>query len=252
MAKKTETDLSKISPRAPKSLDKDKIKNITRSYLDEIDTLQNLMYAEGKHSLLVIIQGMDASGKDGLIKDVFTSINPQGIQVKSWKSPTPDELAHDFLWRIHQHTPAKGMINVHNRSHYEDILITRVHQWIDDATAKKRMKAINSFENILLENNNTTILKFYLHISHEEQISRLNERMQIPEKMWKYNENDLKESELWDEYMRYYEEAIANCNKPEWNIIPSDQNWYKNHLVAETLLKTLKGFDMKFPGMKKG
>jgi polyphosphate kinase 2 (PPK2 family) len=127
-----------------------------------------------------------------------------------------------------------------------------VHNWIDDATAKKRIKAINNFENHLIENNNTTILKFYLHISHEEQISRLNERMQIPEKMWKYNENDLKESELWDEYMKYYDEAIANCNKPEWHIIPSDQNWYKNHIVAETLLKTLKGFDMKFPGMKKG
>ncbi len=252
MAKSQKINLSKIATRAPKGLDKDKIKNITKGYLEEIDALQNLMYAEGRHSLLVIIQGMDASGKDGLTRDVFTSVNPQGIQVKSWKAPTPEELAHDFLWRIHQHTPAKGMIQLHNRSHYEDILITRVHSWIDDATARKRMKAINNFENHLIENNNTTILKFYLHISQEEQVARLNERMQIPEKMWKYNENDLKESALWDTYMKYYEDAFANCNSPEWTIVPSDQNWYKNYIVADIILKTLKGFKMKFPGMKKG
>ena len=143
------------------------------------------------------------------------------------------------------------MIQIHNRSHYEDILITRVHQWIDDATAKKRMKSINNFENHLIENNNTTILKFYLHISHEEQLSRLQERMQIPEKMWKYNENDLKESELWDIYMNYYEDAFNQCNQPAWNIVPSDQNWYKNYVVAETILQTLKSFKMQFPGMKK-
>jgi PPK2 family polyphosphate:nucleotide phosphotransferase len=243
--------LSKISTRAPKGLDKDKIKNITKGYLDEIENLQNLLYAENKHSILVIIQGMDASGKDGLTKDVFTSINPQGIQVKSWKAPTPEELSHDFLWRIHQHTPAKGMIQLHNRSHYEDILITRVHNWIDNATAKRRMKSINDFESHLRENNNTTILKFYLHISHEEQVARLQERMSIPEKMWKYNENDLKESELWDTYMKYYEEAFANCNDPEWTIVPSDQNWYKNYVVAERLLQTMKDFKMKFPGIKK-
>ncbi|HMT34830.1 MAG: polyphosphate kinase [Bacteroidetes bacterium] len=251
MAKSPEINLSKISTRAPKGLDKDKIKNITKGFLDEIETLQNLMYAENKHSLLIIIQGMDASGKDGLTRDVFTSVNPQGIQVRSWKAPTAEELSHDFLWRIHQHTPAKGMIQIHNRSHYEDILITRVHQWIDDATAKKRMKSINNFENHLIENNNTTILKFYLHISHEEQLSRLQERMQIPEKMWKYNENDLKESELWDIYMNYYEDAFNQCNQPAWNIVPSDQNWYKNYVVAETILQTLKSFKMQFPGMKK-
>lgn len=243
--------LNKISTRAPKGLDKEKTKNKTNAMLQEIESLQNLLYAESTHSLLIIIQGMDASGKDGLIKDVFTSVNPQGIFVKSWKAPTADELAHDFLWRIHQYTPAKGMIAVHNRSHYEDVLITRVHGWTDDATAKKRFIAINQFENLLEQNNNTTILKFYLHISHEEQQLRLNERMQIPEKMWKYNENDLKESELWETYMKYYEEAFANCNKVEWNIIPADQNWYKNYLVAQKILDTLKLFKMKFPGLKK-
>ena len=243
--------LNNIQTRAPKGLDKEKTKQKTNAILQEIETLQNLMYAENKHSLLVIIQGMDASGKDGLIRDVFTSVNPQGIQVKSWKAPTTDELAHDFLWRIHQHTPSKGMIHVHNRSHYEDVLITRVHEWIDDATAKKRFVAINNFESLIEANNNTTILKFYLHISHEEQKLRLDERMQIPEKMWKYNENDLKESELWETYMKMYQDVFTNCNKTAWHIIPSDQNWYKNYLVAEQLLTTLKSFKMKFPGLKK-
>jgi PPK2 family polyphosphate:nucleotide phosphotransferase len=252
MARPTPIKLAKLPTIAPKNLDKDKIKNLTKGYLDELNTLQNLMYAESKHSLLVIIQGMDASGKDGLIRDVFTNVNPLGIQVKSWKAPTPDELAHDFLWRIHQNTPAKGMIQLHNRSHYEDILVTRVHHWIDDKTAQKRIQSITNFEKHLFESNQTTILKFYLHISHDEQLMRLNERMQIPEKMWKYNENDLKESELWDDYMKYYEEAITLCNNPEWIIVPSDQNWYKNFVVAETLVQTLKSFQMKFPGMKKG
>ncbi len=243
--------LAKIPTRAPKTLDKDRIKNMTSNYLDEIETLQNLLYAESKHALLVIIQGMDASGKDGLIKDVFTSMNPQGINVKSWKAPTPEELSHDFLWRIHQHTPAKGMVQVHNRSHYEDILVTRVHNWIDRNTAKKRIKSINDFEDHLINNNQTTILKFYLHISQEEQKERLTERMNIPEKMWKYNENDLSESALWDTYRQYYEEAINSCNRPEWVIVPADQNWYKNYIVAETVCKTLRNFKMKFPGLKK-
>lgn len=150
--------------------------------MEEFNALQNLMYAESKHSLLVIIQGMDASGKDGVVRDVFTSVNPMGVNVKSWKAPSAEELAHDFLWRIHQHTPAKGMIQIHNRSHYEDILITRVHQWIDDDTAKRRIKAINDFEYVLSTSANTTILKFYLHISPEEQQIRLKERIQQPEK----------------------------------------------------------------------
>ena len=243
--------LKKLATRAPKGLDKEKTKKLTKTMLEEIDNLQNLMYAENKHSLLVIIQGMDASGKDGLIKDVFTAVNPQGIMVKSWKAPTSEELAHDFLWRIHQYVPVKGMIYVHNRSHYEDVLITRVHGWIDELTAKKRFEAINHFESMLTANNNTTILKFYLHISHEEQLLRLEERMQIPEKMWKYNENDLKESELWDTYMNYYEDAFVNCNRIPWHIIPADQNWYKNYLVAKKISETLKSFKMNFPGLKK-
>lgn len=243
--------LSSVSTRAPKNFDKEKTKALTRTLLDELGELQNLLYAEGKHSLLVLIQGMDGSGKDGLIKDVFTSMNPLGVQVKPWKAPTPEELSHDFLWRIHQHTPAKGMIMVHNRSHYEDILVTRVHGWCDKPTAKKRMQAINQFETLLKEHNKTTVIKLYLHLSHEEQIGRLQERMQVPEKMWKYNENDLKESARWDEYMKVYEEAMEGCSETPWHIIPADQNWYKNYLVANILRDTLKSFNMKFPGLKK-
>jgi PPK2 family polyphosphate:nucleotide phosphotransferase len=251
MAKQNNILLSQLDTRAPKGLDKEKTKQKMHAMLGEINGLQNLLFAENKHSLLVIIQGMDASGKDGVIRDIFSYMNPMGIQVKSWKAPTDEEKSHDFLWRIHQHCPAKGMIQIHNRSHYEDVLITRVYEWIDDRTAMARMKAINQFESLLQEHNQTTILKFYLHISHDEQQERLKERMQIPEKMWKYNADDLKESEKWDIYMKYYEDIFNQCNQYPWQIIPADQNWYKNYLIAEKLLATLKSFKMKFPGLKK-
>ena len=169
--------LSTVNTRAPKNLNKEKIKEKTAALLNELNELQNLLYAECKHALLVIIQGMDASGKDGAIRNVFGHFNPQGVTVQSFKEPTALELSHDFLWRIHQHAPQKGMIQIFNRSHYEDILITRVHKIIDDDTAYKRMKAINDFEELLTTHNNTQILKFYLHVSPEEQHSRLEERL---------------------------------------------------------------------------
>jgi PPK2 family polyphosphate:nucleotide phosphotransferase len=243
--------LADIPTRAPKELDKEKINQETAAILEELDALQNLLYAEGKHSILVVLQGMDAAGKDGLIRDVLGNMNPQGVRVQSFKAPTEEELSHDFLWRIHRHAPAKGMIQVFNRSHYEDILVTRVHKWCNDDTARKRMKAINDFEQLLQEHNNTHILKFYLHISHEEQLERLTERIKDPAKRWKYNEKDFDESHLWDIYRQMYEECFEACNKPEWNIIPSDQNWYKEYLVAVKLRDTLKSLDMQFPGIKK-
>jgi len=245
------TKLSKIRTSAPREARKEDYKEDLHKILSELDELQNLLYAEGKHSILVIIQGMDASGKDGLTRDVFTSMNPQGVNVVSFKEPTHEELAHDFLWRIHNHTPPKGMIHIFNRSHYEDVLITRVHRMIDDKTAKIRMEAINDFERLLI-NNHTHILKFYLHISHEEQLSRLEERMEKPQKMWKYNADDLEESSLWKDYMKYYEEVIDNCNEAPWQIIPADQNWYKSYLVATVLRDLMKSLRMKYPGLKKG
>jgi len=188
--------LGDIDTRAPKDWDKQATKEKNIKILEELDDLQNLLYAESKHAVLIVIQGMDASGKDGVVRNVFGKLNPQGVLVKSYKAPSAEELSHDFLWRIHSHSPAKGMIQIFNRSHYEDILITRVHKWCDDATAKKRMKAINDFEKLLVEHNNTIVLKFYLHISPEEQQERLQERISDTTKQWKYNENDFTEAKL--------------------------------------------------------
>ncbi len=243
--------LKETDTRAPKELDKKEIKEKTEAILEELNELQNLLYAEGKHSVLVVIQGMDGSGKDGVVRNVLGHMNPQGVIVKSYKAPTTEELSHDFLWRIHQHVPAKGMIQVFNRSHYEDILVTRVHKWCDDKTAKKRMKAINDFEQLLEEHNDTHILKFYLHISPEEQQERLSERLKDPAKMWKYNENDFKEAKLWDIYMEMYEDCFTNCDVVPWTIVPADQNWYKEYIVAEKLCKLLKSLNMQYPGLKK-
>lgn len=246
-----ETSLSKISTRAPKDFDKEKTKQTTTEILADLNELQNLLYAENKHALLVILQGMDASGKDGVIRNVFTSMNPQGVSVTSFKAPDEKELAHDFLWRIHANTPPKGMIKIFNRSQYEDVLITRVHKWIDDETAYRRMKAIDDFEELLAKHNNTTILKFYLHISVKEQKERLEERIQRPEKQWKYNENDFKEAKLWDDYMNAYEDCFEKCNKVPWTIVPADQNWYKEFVIAQAVQKSLKEMDMHFPVFKK-
>lgn len=243
--------LDDISTRAPKEFDKEATKAKTQEILQELDELQNLLFAESKHAILVILQGPDASGKDGVIRNVFSTMNPQGITVKSFKTPTPLELSHDFLWRVHAAVPAKGMIQIFNRSQYEDVLITRVHKWIDDDLAYKRMKAINDFEQLLQEHNNTRILKFYLHVSSEEQQERLQERIKDRTKQWKYNENDFKEAKLWKEYQKAYEDCLEHCNDIPWTIVPADQNWYKEYIIASELLATLKKLDMKYPGLKK-
>jgi len=243
--------LSDIATRAPKGMNKEKIKLKTATLLQELDDLQNLLYAEGKHSILVILQGMDASGKDGAVRNVFGRMNPQGVLVKSFKEPTTEELKHDFLWRIHAHTPEKGMIQIFNRSHYEDILVTRVHKLIDDKQAMQRIKSINAFETLLEEQNDTHILKFYLHVSAEEQHARLEERIQNRQKQWKYNKSDFREAKLWDDYRKMYEDCFHHCNKPAWVIVPSDQNWYKEYIIASELHKLLKSLNMKYPSLKK-
>ena len=243
--------LKNIDTRAPKHFDKEKTKMEIEQILEKLDELQNLLYAESKHSILVIIQGMDASGKDGAIRNVFGKLNPQGVEVQSFKEPTAEESSHDFLWRVHQHAPAKGIIQIFNRSHYEDILVTRVHKWIDDDTAKKRMEAINNFEKLLQQHNDTQVLKFYLHVSFEEQQGRLKERIQNPKKQWKYNENDFAEAKLWDIYMDMYEDCFENCAYIPWTIVPADQNWYKEYVMASKIFETLGNLDMKYPGLKK-
>ena len=243
--------LADIDTRAPKDFDKQATKEKNIKITDDLNDLQNLLYAEGKHSVLIVIQGMDASGKDGVVRNVLGKMNAQGVMVKSFKAPTAEELSHDFLWRVHSHAPAKGMIQLFNRSHYEDILITRVHKWCNDETAKKRMKAINDFEKLLAEHNNTIILKFYLHISPEEQQERLQDRIKDPTKQWKYNENDFSEAKLWKEYMTVYEDCFENCNDIPWIIVPSDQNWYKEHIIAKKLHEALEDLKMQYPGIKK-
>ena len=244
-------NLGTIKTVAPKSIDKEKTKKKTAAILEKLDELQNLLIAENKHSLLVIIQGMDASGKDGALRDVFGSLNPLGVSVRSFKAPTPEELSYDFLWRVHKHVPAKGMIRIFNRSHYEDIVITRVHGWCDDDTAKKRITAINDFEQLLVNHNNTKILKFYLHVSQKEQWERLQERTHDKTKMWKYNERDFAEAKLWKKYMFYYETCFNECNKVPWIIVPSDQNWYKEFIIASHVYETLSNLKMQYPGLKK-
>src|SRR6266700_3235533 len=243
--------LKEISTREPKELDKQETKLKTGNLLTELNELQNLLYAESRHALLVIIQGMDASGKDGAIRHVFGTLNPLGVTVKPFKVPTEEELGHDFLWRIHKVTPSKGMIQIFNRSHYEDILVTRIHKWCDDKTAKKRMKAINDFEQLLKEHNQTAILKFYLHVSPEEQQQRLQERISDRTKQWKYNENDFAEAKIWDEYMAMYEDCFEHCNDIPWTIVPADQNWYKEFVIARAVRDTLKDLSMQYPGLKK-
>ena len=243
--------LKDIDTRAPRDVDKKHTREQTAKTLGELDELQNLLYADGRHAVLVVIQGMDASGKDGVIRNVFTSMNPAGVNVTSFKAPTEEELKHDFLWRIHAHAPARGMMQIFNRSHYEDILITRVHKWCDDRTAKRRMEAINDWEQLLTRLNHTVLLKFYLHVSFDEQQKRLQERMKDPAKMWKYNANDFKEAKLWDIYMNMYEDCFEHCDRVPWVIVPSDQNWYKEYVIATHLKEALTGLHMQYPGLKK-
>lgn len=242
--------LAAIPTKAPKDIEKREAKEQTEGLLEELSELQNLLYAEGKHALLIVLQGMDASGKDGVIRKVFSRMNPQGVRVQSFKVPTDEEAAHDFLWRIHLHAPARGMIQIFNRSHYEDVLVTRVHGWCDDATAEKRFDAINHFEELLTLHNNTHILKFYLHNSAEEQKERLQERIEDPTKHWKYNAKDEEEAALRDKYLQMYEDVFENCSVIPWTIVPADQNWYKEHVVAKKLVETLKGLNMKFPDVQ--
>ncbi len=244
------TKITTISTRAPKSIDKEKIKEETHELTEKIGELQKVFYASAKKGLLVLLQGLDASGKDGLVSNVFKGINPLGCTVHAFKSPTEEELKHDFLWRVHKEMPAKGMIQIFNRSHYEDVLITRVEKWIDDKTAKKRFEHINDFEELITENG-TIILKFYLHISRETEVERLNDRKTNPTKYWKHNDADWRTNEKWDLYMKAYKDVFKYCNNPEWTIVPSDQNWYKEYVVAKKIYETLKKLKLEYPKMIK-
>lgn len=241
--------LSEIATSPPEKLEKKKIKKEMGDLLEEFEDLQYLLNAEGKHSLLVVLQGMDASGKDGITKKVFGACMPSGISVTSFKKPTEEEFAHDFLWRVHKEAPRKGMIKVFNRSHYEDVLIQRVHKWITEEHVDKRIAAINAFEDLLAFDNQTTVLKFYLHLSKEQQAIELQQRKDEKEKYWKHNDGDWKERAHWDEYMRCYEDLLNRCTTP-WHIIPMDERWYGQYLIAQKVVETLKSLKMEFPPLE--
>jgi PPK2 family polyphosphate:nucleotide phosphotransferase len=213
--------------------------------------MQELMYAEAKHALLIVLQAMDAGGKDGTIDHIFTGVNPQGCQVTSFKKPTEAELRHDFLWRVHRATPARGTIGIFNRSHYEDVLVVRVHRNLSKDEVKQRFRAINDFEENLVENG-TTILKFFLHISKDEQRERLQARLDDPKKYWKVNPEDLKGREYWDDYMSAYEDVFRHCSKKHapWYIIPANKKWYRNVAISQILIETMESLKMKYPKSK--
>lgn len=238
--------LNEIPTRAPKGLEKDDIKRKTDRMARRIGELQHIMYAEKKHNFLVVFQGMDASGKDGATRKVFAYCNPTGIAAFPFRKPTEEEFSHDFLWRISKRAPAKGMIQVFIRSHYEDVLIQRVHKWIDDDKVSMRMDAINQWEELIQRDNNTSILKFYMHISPERQKEKLQERIDDPRKQWKHNDMDWKEAELWKEYMFSYEDAINRSRIP-WIIAPVDQRWYRDYFIAERVLMHMESLQMELP-----
>jgi PPK2 family polyphosphate:nucleotide phosphotransferase len=214
----------------------------------QLDQLQDVLYAEAKHALLVVLQGMDTGGKDGTIRHIFSGVNPQGCDVTSFKVPTPVEAAHDFLWRAHLAVPRRGMIGIFNRSHYEDVLVTRVHGVVDNKAARHRFDQINAFEQMLFENG-VAIVKFFLHISREEQTARLRERCQDKNKHWKISESDFHERVFWPQYQAAYEDAIGHTSQKHapWFIIPADHKWYRNVAISRILVDTLRSLKMRYP-----
>ena len=228
--------------------DKKAAKKEFEEWRKKLEVLQETLYAEQKQRILIVLQAMDTGGKDGTIRAVFEGVNPQGVKVASFKVPTAEELAHDYLWRIHKQTPGRGEIVIFNRSHYEDVLVVRVHQLVPENVWIKRFEHINQFEQMLADEG-TTILKFYLHIDKEEQKQRFLERLENPKKMWKFNPNDIDERKNWDAYMKAYEDVLNKTNSPwaPWHIIPANRNWYRNLTISKILVKTLEDLKMEYP-----
>jgi PPK2 family polyphosphate:nucleotide phosphotransferase len=213
--------------------------------------LQQVLYADGRYAVLVVLQGRDASGKDGVVRTVFDACNPQGVRVNSFKAPSAMELAHDFLWRVHQVVPERGMVGIFNRSHYEDVLVVRVHELVPKDVWSKRYEQINEFERILSANG-VVILKFFLHISREEQTKRLIERIEDPTKNWKFKASDLDERKLWDKYNAAYKDALRKCSTEwaPWYLVPADKNKARNYLIAKRIVATLDGLGLEYPQPK--
>ena len=245
--------LSKIETDYKGKMDKEDLIRETEKNIGKIEELQNRLYAEGKQSLLLILQAIDAGGKDGTIRKVFSGVNPQGCRVTSFKAPTKKELAHDFLWRVHREAPEDGMITIFNRSHYEDVLIVRVHDWINDKECQKRYGYINDFEK-MLSHFGTRIVKIFLYISKDEQKKRLQERIDDKDKNWKFASEDLPERGLWDKYISQFEEVFENTSTEQapWFIVPANNKKYRDYAVSAIVRKTLEDMDPQFPPAAEG
>ncbi|MEM1043304.1 MAG: polyphosphate kinase 2 family protein [Bacteroidota bacterium] len=228
--------------------DEDRVDDQVEDNLDRIDDLQERLYAESEQSLLIVLQAMDGAGKDSTIRSVFGPLNPQGVRVASFKAPTKEELAHDFLWRVHRQAPEAGHIRIFNRSHYEDVLVVRVHEWADAETIERRYDHINHFE-ALLADRGTCILKLMLHVSPEYQLERMRRRLRKPDKHWKFNPEDLEERKLWDDYQDAFEVALARCSTEAapWYVIPAEERWFRDLVVSQLVLETLEDMDPQYP-----
>ncbi len=250
----TKVDLSDFDPRFVfGDLDKESALEQIEDNAEAMADLGHRLYAEDRRSVLLVLQGMDTAGKDGTIRNVMRGLNPQSCEVHSFKKPTEEELDHDFLWRVHKVAPRRGNIGIFNRSHYEDVLVVRVHQIVEPKVWKERYDLINSFEKLLTASG-TQIVKCFLHVSKEEQRERLQARLDHPTKLWKFNKGDLDERKLWDDYQRAYEDALTRCNTEHapWHIIPADRKWNRNLIVSSLLRKTLEGMDPQFPEPEEG
>ena len=243
-----ELALKKCSPSDTQGLDEETARELLHKDVERLAELHDLLYATRSHALLVVLQGMDTSGKDGTVRHVLQGFSPLGTAVHSFKQPTAEELAHDFLWRVHKVVPGRGTVGIFNRSHYEDVLVTRVHGLIGSGEAHERMRAIRQFERHLAAEG-VLVRKFFLHISAEEQAKRIEERVRDPRKRWKYNEGDLVERKAWDAYQDAYEDAIrrTSTRHSPWYVIPSDHKWYRNLAVARVLVETLEGIKLHWP-----
>lgn len=233
--------LAGIDPKQDGGIEKDASESIREKLGKELSDLQELLYAAGDTSLLIVLQGMDTAGKDGAIRGALSYLNPLGVRVASFKVPTPEEAAHDFLWRIHRETPGVGNVTIFNRSHYEDVLVVRVHDLVPKKVWQKRYEDIRQFEQLLVDNR-TIVVKFFLHISKEEQEARLRAREEDPLKAWKLAVGDWKERALWDKYQAAYEDALNKCATPTapWYVVPADRKWFRNIAILETLVETLR------------
>lgn len=242
-----QVDLSNISHSPRNKISKAEAEKSSLVLVQKLTELQDKLFAQGKYSVLIILQGMDTAGKDSAVKHVFSGVNPGGCKVKSFKVPTPEEAAHHFLWRCSKECPEKGMIGIFNRSYYEDVLVPKVNRQLNERQLKQRCEEINAFEKGLVQNR-TVLLKFFLHISQKEQLQRLKERKMDPTKRWKYQKSDVADINAHNKFEKAYEFVLKNCSNPvPWHIVPSDKKWYKNYYILNTVVSELKKHDINYP-----